>query len=367
MVKALVPSGFTHQGGANVFINVLTRSSQISKPSTFMAGTEFNFGIWPAQEQTDFAKPIEFHFTLNAAKVSPQEAPELTFLMYDPSQDGWRQLPTKFNAGAFQLVASVRSFTPVAKDFPEWGGRTFFAVAKKGGNPEVEPNDTEQATVTRTVNLRAGPGTNYPIRGVARQGQQLELISQTQNGAWYQLSDGRWVAAFLVANDPELPIAESTPSPSTQDAPPTASPSTATTPTQTAIVTSTTATPVIHKIGFFSSAILSGTVALDFDKAAVSENVDGADALLQASAPPPTLLTLNGAQIAVMDGSELSFENCALADVSTATVNLGDLSTSAFLCMITSEQRVGRIQLRKSGNSSVSFQFVVWEQTSAVP
>lgn len=59
-------------------------------------------------------------------------------------------------------------------------------------------------TALRNANLRAGPGTNYAIVGNVRAAESLDLQGQTSDGTWYQLGNGRWIAAFLVA--PTLPI-----------------------------------------------------------------------------------------------------------------------------------------------------------------
>ncbi len=54
-------------------------------------------------------------------------------------------------------------------------------------------------TALRNANLRAGPGTNYAIVGNVRSADRLAVQGQTSDGTWYQLGDGRWIAAFLVA------------------------------------------------------------------------------------------------------------------------------------------------------------------------
>jgi hypothetical protein len=73
------------------------------------------------------------------------------------------------------------------------------------------------------VNLRSGPGTNYPIIGSAKQGQDLLVLAQTTNGGqkWYMVLDldnrSMWIAADFVnlqnVSDDQIPIAVTTPSP----------------------------------------------------------------------------------------------------------------------------------------------------------
>ena len=55
----------------------------------------------------------------------------------------------------------------------------------------------------RSANLRGGPGTSYPVVGGVQAGQVLTIVAQNPAGDWYQLSDGNWIAAFLVDNAPD--------------------------------------------------------------------------------------------------------------------------------------------------------------------
>ena len=52
--------------------------------------------------------------------------------------------------------------------------------------------------VIRHANLRAGPGTTYPVVGAARPGQSVTIIGSNAAGDWYRLADEQWIAAFLV-------------------------------------------------------------------------------------------------------------------------------------------------------------------------
>lgn len=53
-------------------------------------------------------------------------------------------------------------------------------------------------TVNTNANLRAGPSTDYPIVGKATAGQQLTVAGQNAAHDWYQLSNGQWIAGFLL-------------------------------------------------------------------------------------------------------------------------------------------------------------------------
>ena len=69
-------------------------------------------------------------------------------------------------------------------------------------------------TVIKTANLRAGPGTTFAIVGSAQAGQSVTILSKSAAGDWYQIGDGRWIAAFLVkvVSTPSAPSAASAPS-----------------------------------------------------------------------------------------------------------------------------------------------------------
>jgi len=73
----------------------------------------------------------------------------------------------------------------------------------------------------RSANLRGGPGTSYAVVGGVSAGQALSIVSKSAAGDWYQLSNGQWIAAFLVDNAPtELTTVDvPTPAPVQVDAP----------------------------------------------------------------------------------------------------------------------------------------------------
>jgi hypothetical protein len=55
-----------------------------------------------------------------------------------------------------------------------------------------------EGRVTRSANLRAGPGLTFPVVGNARARQTLVLVACDATCGWYQLTNGQWIAAFLV-------------------------------------------------------------------------------------------------------------------------------------------------------------------------
>lgn len=51
-------------------------------------------------------------------------------------------------------------------------------------------------TGTNNINLRSGPGTNYPVVGTLPAGETTQ--AEGRNGDWLYLGDGKWVAVWIV-------------------------------------------------------------------------------------------------------------------------------------------------------------------------
>lgn len=60
--------------------------------------------------------------------------------------------------------------------------------------------------VTNNANLRAGPATSYAILGKAAAGQTVTIAGQDESGDWYHLTNGQWIAAFLVDTQTRAPL-----------------------------------------------------------------------------------------------------------------------------------------------------------------
>ena len=73
--------------------------------------------------------------------------------------------------------------------------------------PTPAPQSPAGPSAARSANLRAGPGTTFPIVGGVDAGAPLKIAGQTTvgNDAWYQLASGAWIAGFLVAGVPNVP------------------------------------------------------------------------------------------------------------------------------------------------------------------
>ena len=69
------------------------------------------------------------------------------------------------------------------------------------------------------INVRGGPGTDYPIVGVLVAGQRVPALGRSLGGDWVQISypgiEGgvAWVYSYYVTVDGELPIIEPPPTP----------------------------------------------------------------------------------------------------------------------------------------------------------
>lgn len=91
-----------------------------------------------------------------------------------------------------------------------------------------------QAVTDITVNVRSGPGTNYPVIGALTPAEPVTVTGQNEAGSWWHIrqADGTlgWVAGSVVETQhtTDLPIVLASPPPA-----PTATPTAAATPTPT--------------------------------------------------------------------------------------------------------------------------------------
>lgn len=88
--------------------------------------------------------------------------------------------------------------------------------------PEPEPGvPTGRVTAPHGVNVRTGPGTNFPTLGVAPYGTEGEIIGRSADGAWWVVAvptapgGSAWVSAdFVAASDADdVPIIAAPPPP----------------------------------------------------------------------------------------------------------------------------------------------------------
>jgi len=67
---------------------------------------------------------------------------------------------------------------------------------------EVNGIPVINTTVNAEANLRAGPGTTFEIVSEATAGQPVQIAAVSEDGVWYLLATGAWIAAFLVDEQP---------------------------------------------------------------------------------------------------------------------------------------------------------------------
>uniref|UniRef100_A0A7C1JZZ5 SH3 domain-containing protein n=1 Tax=Caldilinea aerophila TaxID=133453 RepID=A0A7C1JZZ5_9CHLR len=91
-------------------------------------------------------------------------------------------------------LTPTEAITPTAQMTP-----TVEAAPAVSGVPLIATSVIENA------NLRAGPGTNFAIVGQATAGQEVQVAAVSEDGGWYLLGNGAWIASFLVAA-PEAPV-----------------------------------------------------------------------------------------------------------------------------------------------------------------
>ena len=102
-----------------------------------------------------------------------------------------------------------------------WLGRTFADYSLPEGPeivPPLPPPDIPYAVTNFNFNIRSGPGTEYPVYGVAAPWSSAEIIAVSPDREWWMVrlpttisQDGtRWVSAEYVSayNTDQVPVPE---------------------------------------------------------------------------------------------------------------------------------------------------------------
>lgn len=121
--------------------------------------------------------------------------------------------------------------------------------------PTSTPAPPQVVVTADLVNLRAGPGTNYPRVGQARQGQVFDILGKNPKGSWFQISvngktvwiinDARWTKPQGDMN--AVTVAENIPTPPPTPKPrPTATPRPTPTPAPSYLFVKTSMEPRIN-------------------------------------------------------------------------------------------------------------------------
>ena len=169
----------------------------------------------PAQGKTTVVANLRSGPGANFTKVGSLPAGQTVIITGCNTACDWYQLDSGAWIAAFLVepVAGAVPGTPVAT---LQATATATATASLVGTtptsvPSAAPANTPTAQVggpsaNSGGNLRAGPGTAYARVGGVQAGQSLSIMGKNEAGDWYQLADGNWIAAFLVAN-PQADVA----------------------------------------------------------------------------------------------------------------------------------------------------------------
>lgn len=97
-------------------------------------------------------------------------------------------------------------------------------------NPPPPPPNTPYLAANDYVNVRSGPGTQYPVYGVIAPKATAQVIGKSSDEGWWVItipttvsSDGRgWVSAFYTTayNTQDVPVVEAPPLPPEVEIPP---------------------------------------------------------------------------------------------------------------------------------------------------
>jgi hypothetical protein len=116
------------------------------------------------------------------ASLPPTKTPKPTFT---PSPE-WSPTPVVFATTTPAIPPTPEATaTPVATEVP----------------PSPTPEPAPGFTANQTVNIRGGPGTNYPKTGSLAAGQSYEIAGKNAAGDWLEFvydGDAAWVSADMV-------------------------------------------------------------------------------------------------------------------------------------------------------------------------
>ena len=93
-------------------------------------------------------------------------------------------------------TATVTATTPLTP--------TTAVTPTAAATPVPAATTTVSPTTTTDANLRAGPGTEFPIIGGTINGQAINIVGRNADGTWFRLDNTGWIFGELVANPPAL-------------------------------------------------------------------------------------------------------------------------------------------------------------------
>lgn len=153
--------------------------------------------------------------------------------------------------------------------------------------PAPPPSGVPAAMAVEYVNVRTGPGTNYPVLGVASPGASAEVSGKSSDGAWWQVvipaqyasSGYGWVSADYVVtqNTESVPVVDAPPPPPTVETTPPPAPASG---TGCVLVSQSPADGTVYPAGsgFSTTWVLQNTGSTKWDQSEVDVRYVGAAA-----------------------------------------------------------------------------------------
>jgi Bacterial SH3 domain len=140
------------------------------------------------------------------ATVPPTKTPKPTFT----TTPEWSATPVVFATATPAIPPTPEATaTPVATEVP----------------PSPTPEPAPSLRANQTVNVRSGPGTNYPRIGSLAAGQSFEVLGKNAAGNWLEFvldGDAAWVSADMVTVSGDMgavEVAQNIPAPPAPPAP----------------------------------------------------------------------------------------------------------------------------------------------------
>lgn len=116
-------------------------------------------------------------------------------------------------------VEPTPTATPVLTPTPAAVNGSPVSEAASAQAEEAGTNNSAQVVSSGTVNIRSGPGTNYPVIGALEANVSLPIVGRNPDASWWQIKMADetlgWVANTVVnaTNADEVPVAEAPPPP----------------------------------------------------------------------------------------------------------------------------------------------------------
>jgi uncharacterized protein YraI len=135
-----------------------------------------------------------------------------------------------------QLIELARALGPVSRMAEEFLAREGLSpgapaavVIAQTATPTETSVSRPQASTDSPINVRSGPGVDYPVTGQLQPGQPVDILGRNADGTWWQVllpnGDKGWVAVAvtdmfgpvdgvaMAANIPSAPALDATPTP----------------------------------------------------------------------------------------------------------------------------------------------------------